>query len=326
MSRRRLLLPLLIALVLLHAGIWFWATTRLRDGYAEWAAARRADGWTITNDAPRRAGWPLAATLIVPHPAIDGGGTRVPGGLAWRAQQVQLRLTPWHPRVLDVIPKGAEHLRVGLLPVLAIAGPLVARIRLDGSLPPEIDGAGLQLAASGTTVTCTSLHATATGTSLHAEARGIGLPEDRPWPLGSTIASLDLAATATGPTVPAASAATIRQQAARWREAGGQVAIRSASLRWGPLAASGSGSLTLDDQLQPVAHATLQLDGWQQALDAFERQGEMSSGTAIAVRAALGLFARATPGGGVALPVSLAGGLVRAGGIPVARIQPIAWP
>ncbi|MDQ2801629.1 MAG: DUF2125 domain-containing protein [Pseudomonadota bacterium] len=320
MTKRRLLVTALIVLVALHAGLWFWATARLRDGYAEWADARRAEGWTITNEPPRRAGWPLAAALIVPHPVIDGGE------IAWRAGQMQLRLTPWHPRVLDIIPQGTEHVRLGALPVLAIAGPVVAHIRLDGSLPPEIDGTGIRLAASGAMVTCTSLHATARGTSLHAEARGIVLSQDRSWPLGSTIASFEMAATSTGPIAPASSASTARQQVARWRDAGGRVVISAASLHWGPLAAHGTGSASLDAQLQPAADATLQLDGWQKALGVLEQGGTVSSGTALAVHAVLGLFARATPGGGVALPVSLANGLVRAGGVPVARIRPIAWP
>ena len=325
MSKRRSLVALLTGLAVVHTAVWFWATTRLRDGYAAWAALQRSTGWTVANGTPRRAGWPLAAELAVPDVAI-GGGMLIPGGFTWRAEHLRLRLTPWHPRVLAILPGHTELLSVGALPAVAIAGPVIIRVRLDGRLPPEITGTNLHLMAAGSTITCTRLHAAVAGTGFAAEARGGGLPASRVWPLGPSIAAIHAAATRHGGLPSGPSASTARQQAALWRDSGGRIAVQSMSLQWGPLAADGKGTIELDSQLQPAATAMLHLSQWQAALDRLVQGGALSSGTALAVRAVLGLFARATPDGGAALPASVAKGLLRIGGVPVAHIRPIAWP
>jgi len=58
-----------------------------------------------------RGGWPLAATLTVPGIELKGGDPEIPGGVAWGADRVTLRVSLLRPGVLDVAAGGMQHIR-----------------------------------------------------------------------------------------------------------------------------------------------------------------------------------------------------------------------
>ena len=334
---RRLLgiaLAVLLALVVLDGAAWLWATARLRTGYEGWAAAMRAEGWTVGGGAPRRAGWPFAAELVIPDPVLVGGDALVPGGMAWRGEQVRLRLSPLAPRLLEMLPAGVQRVRLATLPEAEItAEALAAHIPLSGEGAAELGGRAVRIAAAGFSAEVATLRAEAIPAGVRVEADAVGLPQGYDWPLGATIEAVSAEATVAGAPGPAPPGATAAEQAARWRDAGGRVNLPQFALRWGPLSASGSGSGGLDAGLQPRAEASVRLQGWRGALDRLVRGGVITPGAALAARAALGLFARASQGaseggvsGGVIVPVVILDGLLRAGGIPLLRVPPIAWP
>ena len=113
--RRRLWIVLLAApLLLLAADTLYWriAVRNLEDGFAAWEAERRAAGWSEQHRAPVRGGWPLAATLTVPTMSLAGGGPDIPGGLAWSADRLVLRVALPRPRQLGIAAEGRQRLRL----------------------------------------------------------------------------------------------------------------------------------------------------------------------------------------------------------------------
>ncbi len=115
MRRRRKLWIILLAvpLLLVAADTLYWqiAVRNLEDGFAAWVAEQRAAGWTEANQAPVRGGWPLAATLTVPAVSLAGGSPDIPGGLAWSADRLVLRVALPRPGQLQIAAEGTQRLR-----------------------------------------------------------------------------------------------------------------------------------------------------------------------------------------------------------------------
>ena len=326
----RAVLAALILLAALDGAAWLWAVERLRAGFEAWTAQMRESGWTVDGGAPRRAGWPLAAELIVSDPAISGGDALVPGGASWRGTALRLRLSPLAPRTLMLLPEGVQRLRLASLPEASVeASDLAITAPLSGDGAPELHGRALRVSAAGVSSAVATLDAVAIPGGVRAEASLIAMPRGYTWPLGDSVQAASVEATLSGPPLPVPPGTTAAQQAARWRDAGGRLDVPGFALRWGPLQVRGSGTGGLDSALQPRAQASVRLQGWQDALDQLVQGGALSPGGALAARAALGLFARASDNaspGEVAVPVTVADGRVYAGGIPVARIPWIVWP
>ena len=326
----RVALVLLLALVVLDGAAWLWATARLRAGYEAWAAAMRSDGWTVGGGTPRRAGWPVAAELVIAQPALAGGDALVPGGMAWSGEEVRLHLSPLAPRLLDVLPDGVQHVRLATLPEASVtAEALAVHIPLTGEGAAGLRGRAVRIALAGVSIEVAALRADAIPAGLRVEADAVALPQGYDWPLGATIQAVSAEATLAGVPSPAPQGTTAAEQAARWRDAGGRVDVPQLAVHWGPLGVAGSGSGGLDARLQPRAEASVRLQGWQGTLDRLVQGGVITPGTALAAHAALGLFARASQDaspGGVTVPLVVADGTLRAGGIPLLRVPPLVWP
>ena len=115
MWRRRKLWIILLAapLVLLAADTLYWliAVRNLEAGFTAWSNEQRRAGWSEVYGTLVRGGWPLAATLTVPAISLAGGTSSIPGGLAWSADSLVLRVALPRPSLLWIAPKGTQRLR-----------------------------------------------------------------------------------------------------------------------------------------------------------------------------------------------------------------------
>jgi len=352
---RRLLL-LLLALPLLALGadfvLWRWAEQQLATGLAEWDATQHENGWTLSAGTPSPGGFPLGATLTLPRTTLSGGADILPGGIDWTAERVVLRLALLHPRALVIAFEGRQSLRAGKLPAQVFAADQMhAAVPLDPTLPAgivDLTAINLRNAATGQgtpgnglSIANLQLHAeTRAGTnegepavSVSMQANGIGLPQAVPgsipggvsWPLGPSIAHMDLDGAIDGP-MPHAEALPARLTA--WRDGGGTVAIQKFSLEWGPLALGASATLALDQDLQPMGAASARVAGWADTLDALARAHMLSPRAALAAKAVLGLLARTPEEGGgseVEIPLAVQDRALSMGRIPLARLPMINW-
>jgi hypothetical protein len=341
----RLLLGALLLIAGLGAGhalLWHWMASQLEDGFAAWTAARRAQGWQVAHGPPERGGWPFAATLTLPQFQLEGGGATLPGGMAWQAETLVLRLQPPRLDRLQLDLAGRHHLRLGEAEL-----PFAAD-RLHGALPLEhdglpgtltVEGERLRLGTAAGTVELRSLQlAVATRmTAIAGEAAVTlrGAADDVTLPagagpalatLGRTIASVVLEAAISGPVPPGRTPAA---RAGAWREGGGTLELRSLSVLWGPVAATATATLTLDEALQPMGSATLRLAGGAEALDAAAAAGLVPARTAATARTFVRLLSRSPPDGGppqLEVPLTLEDRTLTLARIAVARLPPWHWP
>jgi hypothetical protein len=92
-------------------------------------------------------------------------------------------------------------------------------------------------------------------------------------------------------------AAPARQAAAAWRDAGGTIELDRLTLRWGRIAITGSGTLALDRDLQPIGGFSGAVEGFEDLMAALVTAGRIRPGDARLARIALAMLAKAGPDG-----------------------------
>jgi hypothetical protein len=132
----------------------------------------------------------------------------------------------------------------------------------------------------------------APATALQMSANHITLPI-RIGPMSDTIEELDFDATVKG-SVPGGHLANAL---AAWRDAGGRIELNNLHLEWGGLGANATGTLALDQDLQPVGGFYGAVRGYDQILTALVESGQMRAADAGLARIALGLLAKEAPDG-----------------------------
>jgi hypothetical protein len=346
MRRRLWIAPVagLLALIAAHFGYWWYLQTKLRDGLEAWLAERRAAGWTVAAGAETRGGWPLTASLRVASPSIAGGDPDIPGGIAWGAEALELRLDLLAPGVLHLAADGHQRLRVARLPEIAFSAadagatmplaptPGTARISF---VSHDVQSALASAPGAGTVTlglvqidveTQPGASKDASAVTFRVAAEAIGLPDGRAWALGSRISSASIEGAVSGP-VPGGHGVLAR--VANWRDGGGILAIRDMALGWGPLGLSGSGVLGLDSRLQPEGEGRVRMIGYATALDTLASARAIAPGAATAAKAVLSLLATVPSDGGppiVEVPLLLQDRVLSMRQLPLLRVPELIWP
>ncbi|WP_158258562.1 DUF2125 domain-containing protein [Rhodopila globiformis] len=339
-----------IAILLVAADVVYWhiASDRLRRGFLAWTDARRAEGWEVETGAVSLGGWPEATTVTVPNMHLHHSGKDFPGGLDWTSASTTLRVSLYAPTVLALSFSGPQHLRVGGAPDIVIVGD-----RIDGVAPLQPDAAPVYdlnardlrvEPASGpwhVTIGLLNGHADfaprrdagphdaggaqqAIGFVLSAEA--IALPAGMRWALGPNISSFSTQGLLTGP-FPANDSMTAAASA--WRDGGGSLTITHLAMGWGPLGLTGSATLALDDQLQPMGSGNARLVGYDETLDRLAAGGMLTKSAAIAAKAVLSLIAEGGVGDEpsvVDVPLTLQYRTLSMRQVPLLRLPELDWP
>ncbi len=337
--------PALLATVAAaYTAFWFYNASSIKGRVAEWAAARHALGDTAEIGIVGVSGFPTR--LVVDLENVSVAFHR--GETSWSLKAPRLALTShvFSPRVLTVaLPDtseiartrpsgrdslvkagGSAQLEIGLnsLDVLRTATFTAASLSFAGNWGGQPLATALGIADASVTATLeppiASKSQTAPTARLSATAHGIRWPSNLAFPLGPEVASFDLDALSTGP-INAGPAYNAMQQ---WREAGGMITVRRVSLRWGASALDGTGTLTVDPRLQPIASLTARVEGFVPLVDVLGTAGLIRDSDATLARLVLGR--EMPPSGPANLSLSVRDGVVYAGPLALVRVPTIPWP
>ena len=333
----------LLALLGADYVVWRWAGGMIGESYAGWRAARAQEGWVVESGAAHLTGWPFAARLVVPDFVLKGGA--MPGGVSLSLPELDLAVALTAPGDLLITPAGTARATFGPLPPLAITAESAALhtslAASDAAAPLAGEALRMTLrpdqmakdAASGFVLTIErvdfllSLPAEPPGLTLHLQAAGIDLPRAIAWPFGAHIgrAGFDAGLAPLPAPAGAATGADFAATEAAWHAAHGSLRLAATLTDWGGAAMSGEAKLDLDDKLAPQGVGFLHLIDPDAAVAGLARQGMIADASAQALGAVLHLLAHpAAAGGGkpeVDLPLSYAGGLVSAAGVPLFRLS-----
>jgi hypothetical protein len=272
----------------------------------------------------------VAATLDVPGVAITGDG-----GVRWSVDRLQLRISLWRPGVLIASAHGTQRLRIGDDPEVAYTAERMALtmpVQVRTPQRVELHVANLHSGAAGLGSLDISLDFDPTAPSgkpvadVAARAEAITPAGELAKPLGPRIASLIVDAALNGP-LP--TGRDLKEQAAAWRNAGGSLVVRHFAMHWGPLDITASGSLTLDDKLQPAGSGSAKAVGYAETLDALAAHGELSRSAATAAKAVLSLLANYPADGSapsVDVPLTLRDNTLLMRQVPLVRLPGVEWP
>lgn len=311
----RRLATIAIALIAVFAaawcGFWFYAAHDIETRLAAWAAAQRAQGLGAEYASVTVSGFPLTWHMRVTAPAMSGAG---PTRWDWRGEAMTAELRPWALHDVAVTFPGLHRVSGGagrVAETLAVrASTPHGRIVLtdDGRLSsltfdlgeaqiqrlpdPYIATARLvRLSLSPHRIPDASHRDDVLDIALSIDT--VTVPEPPRYALGRTIAAAQLDARVKGP-LPLG---PLAESVAAWRDAGGVIEVERFALRWGPLDASGDGTVALDSANRPLGASTVHIRGYTETVDALTAAGAMRPREAGALKIALNLFARQSGSG-----------------------------
>lgn len=279
-------------------------------------------GWALSADPTLWRGWPLAAETVLPHATLRSGPDIIPP-LAWTAGTQTLRLSALSPTRLTVSAAGPQALTMADAPPIPFtARSLVAAIDLSERDPARLLATDLDIDAPAGPVHIASAQLDPQRGGASLTLATLSLPGAGGRPIQTPIDTLRLTTRLSTPVVPMP---TPIESAQRWRASNGRLDVNDVVLNWGPLAATGQATLSLDPELQPVLTGRISATGLLAALDRLVETGAVTASGAMAARGVLAILSAPTGGGPVSLPVQLQSGVVSVARIPLLRLAPIQW-
>lgn len=308
----RLLGVLLVLGIGLYSAFWWIAAGRIESEAATWRETARQQGIEASWQGMRVTGYPLSFRLELTDAAVKDSTTAPPADL--QAPLLTASIHPWDLHTAwFAAPQGLT---------LAL-GPGAA-----AKLSAERGGGAVALSDDKTTIWLSLYKATVGGIvsvtartvhlwaivpavmpTAHQEA-GIAaaldvhelMPPVLPPGFTGAIDNLGLGMTMRGvfPSGP------LREAAAAWRDSGGTVELDHLHLRWGETEITGSGTLALDGNLQPIGGFSGGVSGFEQLLSALVASGRIKASDARIARLALAMLAKAGPDGRPEISTSFA--------------------
>jgi hypothetical protein len=310
----RLLGAVLVIGIGAYSGFWWVAAGKIKDAATAWREGAHAQKIDASWQGMRVAGYPFAFRLELTDVALKDGATNPPAEL--KAPTLMASVRPWNfhrawlavpdglaatfgPDATPLVRLGAEHGSGAV----ALAGDGGATIWL--SLYQAKADAGVALAARAVhawVILPPGAPATHqdSGLAFALEARDLALPAAPPGFTG-TVDDLGFGVSMMGAVPPG----PLRQAAAAWRDNGGTVELDNLHLRWGDMQINGSGTLALDNDLQPVGGFSGGVSGFDQLLNGLVASGRVKPGDARVARLALAMLAKAGPDGRPEIATSL---------------------
>lgn len=339
--RRSLIIAIgFVVLVAAYCAYWFVLARILATDIANWRDQQRAQGYTVTfAEQPTIDGFPFSLRAHLGTPDITG-----PGGLwRWQGPETELSIAPWMPLDLVFVAPGHHHVSLaGNAPrdIAVDAGTLSFGLDLDHNgqatdVSLDLTGATAVDSVAGTT-SIASVAAQGhlpwpdkpgpevSSLDLSIDAAGITLPQNLPVLLGQHVDKVHLVAQWTGELPQGLP----REALAAWRNGGGVLQLREGSVDWGPISASGNGTIALDENMQPLAAGTVKIAGLPELLDMLAASGTVPQNQANLAKMMFGAMAATPAGGGrpqVSLPLTIQNDFVYMGPIKLAPLQPIDW-
>jgi len=317
-----------------YTGYWFLVARRIEAGIVDWAQSRRADKIDFSWQKMRVSGYPVAFRVDLGSAALrDGAITPSPelhipvlSGTARPWDFADWRLATPDGFTADFAAAG------GGAPVKLVAQTAdgVVSIEPEGgwtlwlTLRDTTIEAGAPVLVGSASAMLTvppSVH-TEPMLALAVQTSQIKLPV-AVGPLGDAIDELDFGATEKG----AIPSGKLGDAVAAWRDAGGKIELDNLRLKWGALDATATGTIALDQGLQPTGGFSGAIQGYDQILTALVQNGQMRASDAGLARIALSLLAKTGPGGKpeIRTVFTIQNGQMFLGPAKLGRVPRITW-
>jgi hypothetical protein len=316
--RRSTVFRLVGAVLVIVAGaysvFWWVAAGKIEEAVTTWQATAREQKIDASWQTMRVAGYPLSFRLELTDVALKNGTTNPPATL--QAPMLIATVHPWNFHASWLAAPDGLGVTVGPdgLPLARVSAE-----RASGAVAQADDGAttiwlSLFQAKADAVVTLATraVHAWVilppgppathqdAGMAFAMVAHDLALPATPPGFSGA-IDDLGFGVTLMG----AFPSGPLRQAAAAWRDDGGTIELDHLHVHWGDMSINGSGTLALDNNLQPVGGFSGGVAGFDQLLNALVASGRVKASDARVARLALAMLAKAGADGRPEIATSL---------------------
>jgi hypothetical protein len=322
---------------------WFLGADLVRERINVIARASVGSGGSFATSGITVTGFPFTFDTEIAGVRVTG---RTPRGLwEWRADRITARISPWRTGGLTFDLAGSHKLRfrVGRQPLdldITVAqapgefteardgAPRIFKVNTaklvirEATTGQRIDADAVSVQLFGYTRAKTALSETSAGLLL--ELNGVTLPKAADKLLGRKLERFSAEIQVMGDLpLPLE-----RPRLTRWRDGGGVLEIKNLDLAWGPAKLTGSGTMSLDDSLQPEASLVARITGYDKTVDALVAAGVVRERVARGVKLVLDMMARRVGPGAEAvirLPLSIQNRVIYVGPARLARLPQIRW-
>ncbi|MEX2451228.1 MAG: DUF2125 domain-containing protein [Rhodospirillales bacterium] len=309
--------------IALYTGYWFFLAQQLRVGTERWIEAQAREGTRVRHDGAVLSGFPLAVRLTLAQPVIAFDEER--HSFVWRGQQAVLSVTPWQPRTIRIALGGSQDLGVTADGKTTTWRGRARHLTLDFSGGAAGTAMGLRIENLDMTARAQNqnqaqhlridhgrlelLRNTAARVDEKTPSRlwslsaaGVEVPQSLSLPLGRTFSRIVF----NGGILAEPPRRLEPRQLLAWRDAGGTIEVKTLEVAYGSLDLKTSGTLALDEQLQPVGAFSAQVQGFLSVITALREQGLIEPNIATTAAIILGALAtRPTPGDRPRLDIAL---------------------
>jgi hypothetical protein len=319
-----------------YTGFWWVAAGRIKDAVEAWPQTARAQKIDASWQSVRVAGYPLGFRVELTGVALRNSETAP--ATEFHAPALSASVWPWNFRAWQL---GAAE---GITAILGPdSSPLV-------KLTATTASGAVAVGADGSTTVWLTLHQAEAAAGVELSARvadaWVVLPPraaeaHTETDVGAAVLLHELTLPATPPgfakavdelgfgltLMGALPAGPLRQAATAWRDSGGTLELDHFRLRWGELGVTGSGTLALDNDLQPVGGFSGAVAGYDQLMTALVAAGRVKANDARVARLALAMLAKAGPDGRPEISTSLTvqNGEILLGPAKLGRAPRIDW-
>jgi hypothetical protein len=300
-------LAALLVLLGVYTGYWLIVARRIAEGVADWAQTERAEKIEASWQKIGVAGFPFACRVEIENAVLRDG--RLTPSPELRIPAASASARPWDFASWRLLaPEGfsATLAAGGERPPLKLAAHAASGVLM---VDPEA-GAKLWLnaqdvrAEAGEAVPISSADAwvilpTRPARSQTEPALRVALDLHQVQLPGMTsVLSDTIDELAFGLTIKGAiSSGKLARAVSEWRDAGGTIELDNLRLNWGGVGATGSGTIALDRELQPIGGFSGAIEGYDQILIGLVQSGRMRAADAGLARLALAILAKAGPDG-----------------------------
>ncbi|HVZ01324.1 MAG TPA: DUF2125 domain-containing protein [Dongiaceae bacterium] len=341
MNRRTLLSAAAAAVALLLAGYsayWWWMAERLETGLDAWIAAERQAGLAIDAERTPIGGYPFAFRATFRRPHVHGAIAGQP--IDWQGADVEARLWPFDLTTLHLATGGRHRVAVGAAATSIDGGTIGADLRFDAGgrlsgvaadganltvTPPDGGGIAVQSATASFEVPAAAPRTDRDPLLQFSVAvSALTLPPGVQLLTAGPVDKIAVRGAVNGP-MPAA---PLRQALAAWRDQGGAVEIASFDAAQAPLSVTGSATIALDADLQPIVAADLRAQGLGPTVDLLAQQKRLATNDVLKAKLFIAATEHDAPGGGkeVATGLTIQSGYLSWGAFRLARVARIDWP
>lgn len=346
MIARLISVSLLPALMLIVVGayvyLWFSGASSLKAMIADTEADHGPNSWTVRSDEPDVGGFPFRVQAKIPNMEIVAPDRW--GDWIWKAEMVVLEVDPWNLRKPRIKMIGHSQLKTASGAVYDISSQdslatlsLAADQTLKG-LDITLGGLAAQPSGGAPPLQVGSLqisgHAMPLPLNQPVDSHTVTyegsltvsdavLPEEMAPQIGPSLNRLEV----NGRLLGKLGEGSLRERLTKWRDDGGVAELDHLFLDWSPLKMAATGTIALDDRMQPVGALSTQIQGFFEAVDTLYGAHIMRARDATLARVVLGTMAENKAGiPTLTTPMSLQSGSIILGPVTVMELPPIEWP